>query len=103
MFVEPGGPVRRSIRVIHVFRISSVILAGGVLVAAAGCQSPEVAAKQWEEIQTAEQSVADLRSYTAELESSIDSLRKVVARQDSALRIIVDFTGAQVPGYRGSN
>jgi hypothetical protein len=70
-------------------------------VVASGCSNPEVAAKEWDEIQTVEQNMTELRSYNAELETSLDSLRKIVARQDSALRIIVDFTGAQVPAYRG--
>jgi hypothetical protein len=62
--------------------------------------NPEVETKQWDQIQTVEQNLNDLRSNIAELSSTVDSLTHIVARQDSALRVIVDFTGAYVPAYR---
>lgn len=72
-----------------------------------GCASTQVELKQWDELQNVQQSVTELRGYTSELESTVDSLTKIVARQDSALRVLVDFTGAQIPayrpGYRGGN
>jgi len=77
----------------------------GVIAAAAvlgSCASPQTELKQWDEIQAVSATVNELKAYTSDLESLVDSLQKIVARQDTALRIIVDFTGAQVPAYKGS-
>ena len=71
-----------------------------VLLAMSGCVSPEVEAKQWDEIQAVSQTVTDLRTYIGDLEQMVDSLRRLSAKQDTAIRLIVDFTGAIVPGYR---
>ena len=75
----------------------AIITAAGALGA---CISPEVEAKQWDEIQALSATVTDLRAYTGDLEGLVDSLHKIVLRQDTAIRILVDFTGAQVPSYR---
>jgi hypothetical protein len=89
-----GGKVRR--------RLNSVLAITAVIGAAiaGGCSNPKVDLQQWDEIQALQASVGELRSYTGELEMLIDSLNKVVLRQDTALRLIVDFTGAQVPAYK---
>jgi hypothetical protein len=82
------------------------LVAVAVLVSACvvgACTNPEVATKQWDEIQTLSASITELKAYSSDLESRLDSLNKIVARQDTALRLIVDFTGAQVPGYRPPN
>ena len=83
---------------------SVVVIAVLVTAGAAGaCASPDVQLKQWDEIQALSASITELRAYTSDLETRMDSLNKVVLRQDTALRLIVDFTGAQVPGYRPPN
>ena len=89
-----GGIVRR--------RLSSILAVTAVTAAAiaGGCTSPQVDLAQWDEIQALQASVSELKTYTNELELLIDSLNKVMLRQDTALRLIVDFTGAQVPAYR---
>lgn len=73
-------------------------VAGAATVGA--CANPRVDLEQWDELQTIQNSISELKTYTNDLELLIDSLNKVVMRQDSALRLIVDFTGAQVPAYK---
>jgi hypothetical protein len=83
-------------------RISSIVAIATVTGAAiaGGCTNQQVDFMQWDEIQALQASVTELKSYAGELEMLIDSLNKVMLRQDTALRLIVDFTGAQVPAYR---
>ena len=89
-----GGLVRR--RLSSIFAIAAVTAAA----IAGGCANPQVDLQQWDEIQAIQANISELKSYTNELEQLIDSLNKVILRQDTALRLIVDFTGAQVPGYK---
>lgn len=70
------------------------------MLAMSGCMNPEIETKQWDEIQAAAQTVQELRGYVQDLETLVDSLRNVDMKQDSALRTLVDFTGAQVPAYK---
>jgi len=65
-----------------------------------GCLNPALETKQWDEIQATEQTMLELRGYVQDLETLVDSLRNVDMKQDSALRTLVDFTGAQVPAYK---
>lgn len=84
-------------------RRSSRALVVAVLSVSAGvgaCMNPELEARQWEEIQNVSSEVVGLRDYTGALEDMVDSLRRVIARQDTAIRLLVDFTGAHVPGFR---
>ena len=67
---------------------------------AGGCMNPEVEAKQWDEIQAVAATVTELKTYNSDLETLVDSLHRVVAKQDSAIRVLIEFTGAQVPAYR---
>ena len=71
-----------------------------VLLAMSGCLNPALETKQWDEIQATEQTMLELRGYVQDLETLVDSLRNVDMKQDSALRTLVDFTGAQVPAYK---
>lgn len=71
-----------------------------VLLAMSGCMNPAIEAKQWDEIQAVSQTMLELRTYVQDLEALVDSLRNVDMKQDSALRTIVDFTGAHVPAYK---
>ena len=77
--------------------VALALVAAGV---AGACSSPQIETKQWDEIQALGASISELKAYNNELETRIDSLNRVVLRQDTALRVIVEFTGAQVPGYR---
>lgn len=83
-------------------RHSSILLIAAVTGAAiaGACAQPGVELQQWDEIQALQASVSELKTYTNELESMIDSLNRVMLRQDTALRLIVDFTGAAVPAYK---
>ena len=76
--------------------IVALVAAGAV----GACSNPELEAQQWDEIQNLSAGIAELKGYASDLEFRVDSLSKMVLRQDTALRLIVDFTGAQVPGYR---
>jgi hypothetical protein len=79
--------------------VLAIICVTGAAIAGA-CSSPQVDLQQWDEIQALQASVSELKTYTNELEMLIDSLNRVMLRQDTALRLIVDFTGAAVPAYR---
>lgn len=68
--------------------------------AAGNCTNPQVELQQMDAIKANEEALTELRTYVGDLESEIDSLRSVALKQDTALRLIVDFTGAQVPSYR---
>ncbi len=83
-------------------QLSSILTIAAVTGAAVagGCANPQVELQQWDEIQALQANVSELRTYAGELELLIDSLNRVMLRQDTALRLIVDFTGAQVPAYR---
>lgn len=81
-------------------RCGPVVVLAIAACAVAGCTNPEIEAQQWDEIQTVAQTVTEMRQYLSDLEGRVDSLRGVTAKQDTALRLIVDFTGANVPGYR---
>ena len=83
-------------------RISSVLTIAAVTGAAiaGGCANPQVDLQQWDEIQAIQSSISELKTYTNELEQLIDSLNKVILKQDTALQLLVDFTGAQVPAYK---
>lgn len=72
----------------------------GIALAFSGCMNPELEARQWDEIQTLQTTVTELTTYTNDLNAALDSLRRVTAKQDTALRLLTDFTGAIVPGYR---
>lgn len=65
-----------------------------------GCMNPELEARQWDEIQTLQNTVSDMQTRAGDLEVLVDSLKKVTAKQDTALRLLADFTGAIIPGYR---
>jgi hypothetical protein len=82
-------------------RFPVLLLAFGVVIATSGCRNPELEAAIAEEITSLNNTVLELRTYTGELQSAVDSLRTVIEKQDKALRLIVDFTGAAVPDYRG--
>jgi hypothetical protein len=84
---------RKPIALLPVTVIAAAALTGA-------CMDAEVEVQQWDEIQALQNSVSELRTYAGELELLIDSLNRVMLRQDTALRLIVDFTGAQVPAYR---
>lgn len=79
---------------------TTVAILAALSLGAGSCMNPEVEAKQWDEIQATIQSIQDIRTYLGELEMTLDSMRAVLAKQDTALRLIVDFTGTQVPSYR---
>ena len=83
-------------------QLSSIVALVAVIGAAVagGCTNQAVDLQQWDEIQALQANVSELKSYTGELEMLIDSLNRVMLRQDTALRLIVDFTGAQVPAYK---
>ena len=43
------------------------------------------------------EAVNDLRAVNGELRNSLDSLTRVVARQDTVLRLVANATGVQLP------
>lgn len=83
-------------------KLTSILAITAVVGAAAAgaCANPRVDLQQWDEIQGLQNSVSELKTYSNELEGVIDSLNKILMRQDTAIRLLVDFTGAQVPAYR---
>ena len=71
-----------------------------VVFALSGCMNTELEARQWDEIQQMQATLDEIRTYTGDLERLVDSLRTTALKQDTAIRLLADFTGAIVPGYR---
>jgi hypothetical protein len=71
-----------------------------VVLALSGCMNTELETRQWDEIQQMQTALDEIRTYTGDLERLVDSLRKMTLKQDTAIRLLADFTGAIVPGYR---
>ncbi|HKS07882.1 MAG TPA: hypothetical protein VJR92_16380 [Gemmatimonadaceae bacterium] len=65
-----------------------------------GCMNTELETRQWDEIQQLQAAMDEMRTYTGDLERLVDSLKKTAFKQDTAIRLLADFTGAIVPGYR---
>ena len=76
------------------------ILSLVAMCALGGCVNSDLEARQWDEIQQMQTTLTDMQTYVGDLERLIDSLRKMTVRQDTAIRLLADFTGAIVPGYR---
>lgn len=68
----------------------------GAIVLAAGCSNPRQAAYMNDQMNQAAQAVADIRTNMAGLQSSIDSLALVVAKQDSTIAKLAAVTNVQV-------
>jgi len=78
-------------------RFSRVILLAACAAFAAGClTSPASAARQAQQLNDIGDQLNDLRNQNANLESSLDSLRAVLAKHDSSLARLAAATGVQV-------
>jgi hypothetical protein len=84
-------PVRRFTR------LSTLLL---LALLPSSCTNAELEARQWDEIQQLQTTIVDLRAEAGDLVRLVDSLTRQAARQDTAIRLLADFTGAIVPGYR---
>jgi hypothetical protein len=71
-------------------------LAAAVL-AFAGCRNPQADALVAEQMRDIGDEVNNTRQETADLREAIDSLRIIVARQDTLLRQIASMAGVPVP------
>ncbi|MEO8334356.1 MAG: hypothetical protein ABI664_05260 [bacterium] len=68
-----------------------------VLVLAASCRNPQADALIAEQMQEMGDALNDARQETAMMHEQIDSLRTMVARQDTLLRQIAGMAGVPVP------
>lgn len=77
----------------HTRRIALAI----ALLAAAGCRNPQADALIAEQMRDIGDEVNNTRQETADMRQAIDSLRLIVARQDTLLRQIASMAGVPVP------
>jgi hypothetical protein len=63
----------------------------------AGCRNPQADALIAEQMRDIGDEVNNTRQETAEMRAAIDSLRLIVARQDTLLRQIAGMAGVPVP------
>lgn len=84
--------MRRSLRL-------AVLLAA--IPALHSCVNPAHEAAQAEEIVALGQALNNLQFYITDLETRIDSLVGAIARQDTAITRITEFTGLVLPGREG--
>lgn len=68
-----------------------------VVLAAAGCRNPQADALVAEQMRDIGDEVNNTRQETADLREAVDSLRIIVARQDTLLRQIASLAGVPVP------
>jgi hypothetical protein len=61
------------------------------------CTNPEREAQLMSELVAMGDALNETRSYIADLEGRLDSLRTVVARHDTATIRLAEFTGVQIP------
>ncbi len=78
----------RSVRLI-------LLVAGAVVLGA--CTNPMREAQLIAEITAMGDAVNDAKSYLYELEMRIDSLKTIIARHDTAVVRLAEFTGVQIP------
>lgn len=72
-----------------------VVILGAVV--AGACTNPQREAQLLSEISAMGDAINETRSYVADLESRVDSLKTVVARLDTATVRLAEFTGVQIP------
>jgi len=78
-------------------RRAAVVAGAFALVAvASACSNPRQAAYLNDQMNQAAEAVADIRTSMSVLQSSIDSLRMVVAKQDSTIAKIAAATNVQI-------
>lgn len=87
-----------TIRAFHrAFRArAAAIVAVGAALLAGGCTSPNALAELHGEVNQAADAVNDIRVNLSILQETIDSLRIVVARQDTTISRLATATGVQV-------
>jgi hypothetical protein len=86
----PIGPLSSS-------RVARVAVLVGLALVGTSCTNPEREAQLLSEISAMGDALNDTRSYVADLESRVDSLVRVLSRQDTALVRLSEFTGVQIP------
>jgi uncharacterized protein YceH (UPF0502 family) len=69
-------------------RSCSVLVLSGAAALAAGCANPRAEANTAQALNDAANEISGLRSDVADLETQLDSLRGVVAHQDTSIRRI---------------
>jgi hypothetical protein len=68
-----------------------------IALAAAGCRSPQADAHIAQALNDAANELSALRQDMALFQAQIDSLRGVLAKQDTAVRMMANVTGVPIP------
>ncbi|MCX5754772.1 MAG: hypothetical protein NTX19_01440 [Gemmatimonadetes bacterium] len=82
--------MRKSNRVQRTLALSAIVLLAG------GCSNPRQAAYLNEQLNQAADAVGDIRANLSLLQSSIDSLRVVIAKQDTTIARMAAVTNVSV-------
>lgn len=69
-------------------RCCSIVVLSGAAALAAGCANPRAEANTAQALNDAANEISGLRSDVADLQTRLDSLREVVAHQDTTIRRI---------------
>lgn len=76
--------------------IARRLLAATALLGASGCMTPRQQAVIAQELTDAADQIGDLRSDVAQLQSDVDSLKLVVAHQDTLIRRVAAVNGVPI-------
>ncbi len=74
------------------------LCAAAIILAAGSCANPKVQADIMSEVNRAADEINAQRQDMAILQEQIDSLKTVMARQDSVIKRLANLAGLQVPG-----
>ena len=77
-------------------RIRRAVITGALVVAPMGCTNPRQLSYLNEQMSQAADAVGEIRVNLSLLQSSIDSLKLVIARQDSTIAKIAAVTNVQI-------
>ncbi|HVX42073.1 MAG TPA: hypothetical protein VHB25_21110 [Gemmatimonadaceae bacterium] len=77
----------------HTISTARLLLLALVLLGASGCMTPRQQAMIAQELTDAADQIGDLRSDVAQLQSDVDSLKLVVAHQDTLIKRIAAVNG----------
>lgn len=87
---------RQSRHTLHTGHTRRILLVAAVAIMPSGCSNPRQLAYINDQLNQAADAVADIRNTMSGMQDSIDSLRTVVARQDSTIVKLAAATNVQI-------
>jgi hypothetical protein len=78
------------------FRTIRLVAAIGAIVASSGCNTPAQQARQAESMNQLGDAINDVRVQMANMETTLDSMRVVIAKQDTTIAKLANLAGVTV-------